>query len=605
MPCGNIRVDRCVGAHTSAGACMLSRLSTRSRATLSALVRVSRFARADMKYNAVLRAKSGDAFLAKMAKDLCHGNTYVSTIHAINSCVIKLSKLSVAGKVWRGTCFAKLPERFWTPSAEGICGGVEYGFQSMSREYGNAVHYARGCGNAGPEDATTLFELSMGLVDRGADLTWLSQYPHERECLLPPLTGLEAIGSEVRGNLLCIHSRLSLNIAAQTLEQVLSRRRKMLNDMATGIEFELRDTLGDGSLFQVALRILRRSLQYGALSQTPEWFNNDDNFSQVLNEVLYLQRTLLHEVKRLEAAMDKPVLTLQGWKARGPARIMLLAGFVFARATSIDVCIDLRDAELTPTDGEQLARLLDACPKLTSIDVRGNESLGEVGSQALIEFMKRQKASRIVTSSPRSLMGVGGASGPTLTAMKDTPLYECRMLCAELDANVFAEGVSSSMGAGGKKTQGTTLNRRGGHAGDQWQPLIWATKNGNLVVTRQLLDNGVDIDKTEPVQDKGSSAWGPVHWAASKGHQAVLEMLVERGANVLVQDKHGSTARAIAEKKGLKNIVALLEEAERKAQEPSEPASSQNHRRGSMAAAALVATATLALKSTAGGKSKP
>ena len=125
------------------------------------------------------------------------------------------------------------------------------------------------------------------------------------------------------------------------------------------------------------------------------------------------------------------------------------------------------------------------------------------------------------------------------------------------------------------------------------------------MVTRQLLDNGVDIDKTEPVQDKGSSAWGPVHWAASKGHQAVLEMLVERGANVLVQDKHGSTARAIAEKKGLKNIVALLEEAERKAQEPSEPASSQNHRRGSMAAAALVATATLALKSTAGGKSKP
>ena len=53
------------------------------------------------------------------------------------------------------------------------------------------------------------------------------QYPHEREVLLPPLSGLEAIGSSVEGKLLAIHSRLSLNLAAQTLEQVLSRRRKV------------------------------------------------------------------------------------------------------------------------------------------------------------------------------------------------------------------------------------------------------------------------------------------------------------------------------------------------------------------------------------------
>ena len=26
------------------------------------------------------------------------------------------------------------------------------------------------------------------MIDRGADLSWLSQYPHEREVLLPPLT---------------------------------------------------------------------------------------------------------------------------------------------------------------------------------------------------------------------------------------------------------------------------------------------------------------------------------------------------------------------------------------------------------------------------------
>jgi hypothetical protein len=57
-------------------------------------------------------------------------------------------------------------------------------------------------------------------VDRGADLSWLSQYPHEREVLLPPLTGLEALETRVMSGMLVIQSRLSLNMAAHTLEQV-------------------------------------------------------------------------------------------------------------------------------------------------------------------------------------------------------------------------------------------------------------------------------------------------------------------------------------------------------------------------------------------------
>jgi hypothetical protein len=40
--------------------------------------------------------------------------------------------------------------------------------------------------------------------------------------LLPPLTGIEAVGTDVEGDLMIIHSRLSLNLAAHTLEQVLA-----------------------------------------------------------------------------------------------------------------------------------------------------------------------------------------------------------------------------------------------------------------------------------------------------------------------------------------------------------------------------------------------
>ena len=57
------------------------------------------------------------------------------------------------------------------------------------------------------------------MVDRGADLSWLSQYPHELEVLFPPLTGLEALSTEIDGSTLLVITRLSLNMASLTLEQ--------------------------------------------------------------------------------------------------------------------------------------------------------------------------------------------------------------------------------------------------------------------------------------------------------------------------------------------------------------------------------------------------
>jgi hypothetical protein len=513
-----------------------------------------------MKYNAVLRAKSKADMLIKAWKALCMGNDYVTTIHAINSCVLKLSKLTKAAKVWRGIKDARLPPEFWVPNEMGVRGGIEYGFSSTTTDKAQAQAYASGHGGGKHGDAMTIFEMQMGMVDRGADLTWLSQYPHEREVLLPPLTGIEALTSDVDGSMLVIHSRLSLNMQAQTLEQVLSRRRKMLMDMAKGIELELRDSLTDEALYKVALKILRRSLEYGAYSHLPEWFNNDDNFARVMQETLYLQRTLVNEVSKLAFHLDKPELSFKGWKARGPARVMLLAGFMHARTGSEAVHIDLRDAELTAYDGVQLAELLSKCPRLTAVDVRGNESLGEEGSRALVEFMRAQKVKSSV-SVPRSLSGVT-PSRSQLLVPKSPPPFEMRLLCAELEANVFAEGVSASMGGGSKGGgKAATLNRRGAQAAEAWQPLIWAAKDNNLLIAEAFLDSGHDVNRQEAWQDKGNSGYAPLHWAAQKGHLAMTELLLARGANPLVVDKHGNNPYSLAEKKGEKEVLAVLEPA--------------------------------------------
>ena len=96
-----------------------------------------------MKYNAVLRAKSGNSHLMQQCKVLCKGNDYPTSIHATNSCVLKLSKLTKAVKVWRGIKDAKLPKEFWVPNEMGVRGGIEYGFSSTTTDKSQALACVR------------------------------------------------------------------------------------------------------------------------------------------------------------------------------------------------------------------------------------------------------------------------------------------------------------------------------------------------------------------------------------------------------------------------------------------------------------------------------
>ena len=91
-----------------------------------------------------------------------------------------------------------------------------------------------------------------------------SQYPHEKECLFAPLTGIEVQGTRIDGAVLVIEARLSVNLNALTIEQarpavimckrawsrvipivyshmsaraaqVVSKRRKVVADMASNV----------------------------------------------------------------------------------------------------------------------------------------------------------------------------------------------------------------------------------------------------------------------------------------------------------------------------------------------------------------------------------
>ena len=133
-----------------------------------------------VKYNSILRAAGENAPIEvkRKAAKLCLRNQYTTTLHVINSSVVKLGKLTQSGTVYRGITGGVLPEEFWEENEYGVCGGVEYAFMSTTLDKQVAFDYASGASSA------TILEIKMGMVDRGADVSWLSQYPGEKEILV-------------------------------------------------------------------------------------------------------------------------------------------------------------------------------------------------------------------------------------------------------------------------------------------------------------------------------------------------------------------------------------------------------------------------------------
>lgn len=148
-------------------------------------------------------------------------NKYTTTLHCINSAIVKVGKLTHACVVYRGVSGGKLPESFWLPDEFGCCGGVEPGFMSTTQSLAVATGYATGqLATAG-----MVIESVLGMTNRGADIGWLSQYPHEREILMGPLTCLEVEGTRAEGSLLVVKTKLSVNLTSPTIERVIGKMK--------------------------------------------------------------------------------------------------------------------------------------------------------------------------------------------------------------------------------------------------------------------------------------------------------------------------------------------------------------------------------------------
>ena len=232
-------------------------------------------------------------------------NKYTTTLHAINSAIIKLSKLTKVSTVYRGIHDFVLPDQFWTPNRYGVRGGIDNGFFSTSLVRKTAMEYAAEGGKA-----PLLFEMQQGMIDRGADISFLSQYPFEKEILFSPLTGLEVRGSRIKGKVLIVQVKLSINLTSLTIEQVIGKRKKVLQDMVPGLEAEVLQALRTEDLAtrhgtEKLLGEFRKDVEEHELGHPSEWYNNEEQLAEALKGILRAKRQYGQGGKRRTQALAR------------------------------------------------------------------------------------------------------------------------------------------------------------------------------------------------------------------------------------------------------------------------------------------------------------
>ena len=247
------------------------------------------------KYNLVLRS-SGEGAPQSLRADfeaLCHGNRYATTLHVLNSCIVKLSKLTKVCKVYRGLAKGVLPDAFWNKDKYGVRGGVEAAFMSTTADRSVASSYASGGG------AGLLLELEQGMVDRGAELSWLSQYPHEAEVLFAPLTGIELKDHRVEGSVIVAEMSVAVNLMAPTIEKVVSKMQRS--------HMQLLDLLRDKLLHAGAPAAVLKpihELHRLAAESAPTVFNNPTHFKNCTLRALECTKEAVGELALRSTWLD-------------------------------------------------------------------------------------------------------------------------------------------------------------------------------------------------------------------------------------------------------------------------------------------------------------
>ena len=218
-------------------------------------------------------------------------------------------------------------------------GGVELAFMSTTPDISVAHQYSQ-------DPFGIVVEIQQGMIDRGAEISWLSQYPHEAEILFAPLAGLEAREMRIethplnQKHIIVVTMRVSINLTNPTIEQVVAKRRKIVDDMGRGLLMEVRSALNKkgSNETEAYLRLLDGLFHERPLSHEATWYNDDMCFQESVTETLRLKREVANvatlETKKLEG---DAVASLLGETLQTKAKVLAIPNIVFKEFNKLKV----------------------------------------------------------------------------------------------------------------------------------------------------------------------------------------------------------------------------------------------------------------------------
>jgi len=248
-------------------------------------------------------------------------------------------------------------------------------------------HVAKTYAAAGGRRAATIFEIKMGMVDRGADLSGFSQYPHEQEICFAPLTGIEVLKTRVDASVLVVEARLNINLAAMTMEQVVSKRKKVFGDMCHNLEMEAKQYFNKLDNISKVNEVLKNvgvlkgtqtvqeyiEVEFHELQRhEPHVFNDDKLFRENINKAVglktfeYLDAATLDKLSR-QGKVAAPCLEMVSERSRDADPLI--------RATAVKALVKLAEGQ----DPDLMHRVTDLISDVESgvrdsrIAMRGSE----------------------------------------------------------------------------------------------------------------------------------------------------------------------------------------------------------------------------------------
>ena len=262
-------------------------------------------------YNTALRAVGGmisGGSRYPMQDGMDTAGRFVTTMHAVNSGLLKLSTLTPCMKVYRGTRGREMPMQLEVADKFASRVGIQLGFMSTTTDMAVAKKYGKD--RQKERNLSFVSELEMDSLNRGALIQWLSQYPGEREVLFGPLTGMEhvresAILDDRRQPIRHLFFRTTSNQRAVLIEELVARRKLVHTDMLDNLRLVLSDPSGEATA-PPELLALWDHMQHSIRKTPPAQFNDDAFYRTVLCDAIDTKNAIQQICLLVKAAKAAP-----------------------------------------------------------------------------------------------------------------------------------------------------------------------------------------------------------------------------------------------------------------------------------------------------------